>query len=553
MKETKKRKSKEKRIKGFAKGMIIYTISLALVFASLISILCAFLYTYEKNLPEKTAEDFLLSLDDEVLASLVKKVAGEMGEFESPELIIANTEHLSGKIDIAKLAKEYTSARPVYRLICGDKDIGKLILCPKDKKTAFGITVFEVDDAFLYPESVPGAIELTSVTVCIPTGASLFVNGKEAGEKYIIEKNVQYSEKTVVTEGTKCNIYKIDDLCLVPKLTAAQDCEYVDLHIKNGKADWFSEERNSYLLTVPSNASVRINGVTPSPSLARQGVLSAALSEFEKSIVDASPKALSYRVYGFYSPSDISVTANGKELMGKQTEDKNEYIYLYSDESRYRVRITAPEDAAVYINGVKVSEKYLVGNGGFEGLTAVKKYAFDKNDTIGVTYKIYGLIYEPTVSAEIDGKEIPLCSLKKNELEITAEFYGKETPEAESAKNAAEEFTKTYFHYVANGAVGIEENYNALISKMKTQSPAYMQIQRSKSSFEFVNQGVYRIDLLEPKNFIDIGGLIYCEVDYSVHLRFYRNEKLYEGTLSLVFIKENASYLVCDMVIDSES
>ncbi|MBR6602408.1 MAG: hypothetical protein IKK94_00155, partial [Clostridia bacterium] len=98
-----------------------------------------------------------------------------------------------------------------------------------------------------------------------------------------------------------------------------------------------------------------------------------------------------------------------------------------------------------------------------------------------------------------------------------------------------------------------EENYGALISKMKAQSPAFKQIQRSKSSFEFVNQGVYRIDLLEPKNFIGIGGLIYCEVDYSVHLRFYRNEKLYEGTLSLVLIKENDTYLVCDMVIDSES
>ena len=70
---------------------------------------------------------------------------------------------------------------------------------------------------------------------------------------------------------------------------------------------------------------------------------------------------------------------------------------------------------------------------------------------------------------------------------------------------------------------------------------------------EFVNQGVYRIDLLEPKNFIYIGGLIYCQVDYSVHLSFYRNEKLYEGTLSLVLAKENDTYLVCDMVIDSES
>ncbi len=553
MKETKIRKPKEKRIKGFVKASIIYALSLTLVFAALIGVLCAFLHTYEKNLPIKTAENFLLSLDDEKLASLVEGTAGSLGEFESAELLISRTEHLSGKMQVAKLAKEYTSERPVYRLICGDKDIGKIVLCKKEKKAAFGLTAFEIDDVFLYPESVPGAIERASITVCVPADATLLVNNREAGEEYITQKGVTYSGKTVVFNDVKCDIYKIDGLCLVPELIAEANCEIVDLNIKNGKADWFSEEKLSFVLTVPSNASVMIGGMTPSPSLAVEGELTEALSEFEKELGEGLPKALSYRIFGFYALPEMSVTANGNTLVGKWIEEKKEAIYLYSDESKYNVSITAPENATVYINGVAVSEKYLVGQGEYEALTDLKKYATGGNAITGVTYKVSGLICEPQITAKIGDSEIPLCSIKKNELDISAEFYGAESENAKKAQNAAEEFTRAYFHYVANGAVGIEENYGALIAKIKEQSPAYKQIQRSKGSFEFVNQGVYRIDLLEPKNFIDIGDLIYCEVDYSVHLRFYSNQKLYEGTLSLVFVKENDTYLVCDMVIDSES
>ena len=553
MKENKIRKPKEKRIKGFAGAALIYAASLVIVFAVLIGILCAFLYTYENNLPLKAAEKFLLSLDDEKYFSLVESAAGELCEFENAELLVEKTEHLSGKTKVAKLAKEYTSARPVYRLICDDKDIGKIILSPREKKAAFGITAFEVSEAMLYPESVPGAIEKISLSICVPADATLLVNGKEAGEEYITRKKVKYSGKTIVPEGRKCDIYEIDGLCLVPELAVGDYCEYIYLTVANGKADWFSEDIKSFVMTVPSNAEVLIGGVAPSPSLAIEGELSEALSEFESGLGEKLPKALSYRVFGECRHEGISVTANGKKLVEKELEGKRESVYLYSADCLYNAKITAPENAEIYINDVSVSEKYLMGKSEYEDLSALKKYSNDENAMRGVTYNVHGLICEPEISAKIDGKEIPLCSIKKNELDISAEFYGAESELAKNAENAAAEFTKAYFHYVANGAVGIEENYGALISKMKAQSPAFKQIQRSRSSFEFVNQGVYRIDLLEPKNFIGIGGLIYCEVDYSVHLRFYRNEKLYEGTLSLVLIKENDTYLVCDMVIDSES
>lgn len=528
---------------------------MTVLFAAFIGVLSAFLHTYEVNLPEKVAEKFVCELDKNALALLVEGSAGELCEFEDASLLIDRIEHLSGEIRQAKLAKEYTSAVPVYRLICGESDIGKLTLKRSEKDAAFGIARFEVDSAVLYDESVPGAIERTSVRVCVPAGASLTANGKAVGAEYMTESGVNYSGKTVTAAGTLCDIYVIENLCLLPELKAEFEGESSVLSLSGGNADWFSENERTFILTVPSDASVTIDGKSPKASLAAKGELTEAVSEFEKHLGDALPETVSYTVHGSKEDTEISVSVNGKSLEGQWLEaEKNENaVYLYSDESKFKIKATIPEGAVLYVNGVAASESYLSGKSPYEGLTAVKYLASDPEKLSGVLYEISGLLCEPSITAKLGEKELPLCSISRNEQTFIAEFYGKASENIEAVKNAADSFTRSYFHYVANGAVGIEENYNALIALMKSGSPGYKQIQRSKSSFEFVNQGVYRIDLISPKNFIPLGSnLIYCQVDFSVNLRFYRNEKQYEGTISLVFLNESGAYKVCDMVIDSD-
>lgn len=552
LEETKKRKPKERHLSAFAKGAIIYTLSLTALFAVLIGVLAVFLGTYEKNLPEKVAERFTYQLKGETMSALVKEAAGELGEFETPELLIERTEHLSGEIRQAKLAKEYTAAVPTYRLICGEGDIGKLTLRRAEKDAAFGIAGFEVDTVTLYPESVPGAIERTSVRICVPSGAALTVNGIAASEKYITERGVSYTGRTLVTGDTLCDIYVIDRLCLVPELEVEWGGTKSVLCVSSGRADWFGEAERTFVLTVPSGADVSVAGMTPSESLAEGGELTEALNEFEKHLGDALPKTLSYTVLRMGEDEDISVSVGGKALEGEWFDDGKKLIYLYTDESKFSVSAVIPMGAELYINGIKASEEYIAGEKEFEGLSGVKYLSSDPEKLTGVHYEIGGFLCEPSITAKIGDAELPLCSLSRNEQTFSAEFYGM-TSDTEAIKTAADSFIRTYFNYVANGAVGIEENYNALIALMKNGSPGYKQIQRSKGSFEFVNQGTYRIDLIKPENVISLGGgLTYCEAEYSVNLRFYRNEKLYAGRFSLVFVKENAGYFVCDMSIAAE-
>ena len=71
LEETKKRKPKERHLSAFAKGAIIYTLSLTALFAVLIGVLAVFLGTYEKNLPEKVAERFTYQLKGETMSALL--------------------------------------------------------------------------------------------------------------------------------------------------------------------------------------------------------------------------------------------------------------------------------------------------------------------------------------------------------------------------------------------------------------------------------------------------------------------------------------------------
>ena len=553
----KKRKPKEKRLSRFGKAVIIYAVSLTALLAILIGVLSAFLYTYEKNLPEKTAEEFVSSLSESKLAALLENALGSISVFEDGALLLSRAEYLSGEIRQAKLAREYTASKPVYRLVCGENDIGKLSLKRAETDAAFGLARWEVDSTELYKEALPGGGERMSLTLCVPNGAELSANGRTVSAEYIAQVNVRYSGKCVLAgyDGM-CDIYKLEGLCTLPELTVTYMGEISALSVANGTADWFAERERAFILTLPSDASVTVSGNTPDPALATRGHLTEAVSEFEKDLGEALPVAVSYLISGSKDESSVSVSVHGKELEGEWFEDENglrKLVYLYSDESKYKVRAILPRGATLYINGVPASEEYISGTAPFPSLEAVEYLSSSPEKLSGALYEIDGLLCEPQITAEINGTLLPLCSLSKDTETFTADFYGsaEAVPES-SAKQAAEAFTRAYFHYAANGAVGIEENYNALISMMKPSSPGYKQIKSSKSSFEFVNQGVYRIDLISPKNFIPIGdNLFFCEVDFSVLLRFYRNEKLYEGTLSLIFVREGDQMLVCDMAIDS--
>lgn len=551
-----KRKPREKKLSRFSQALIIYIITLSLLIISGICVLCGFLYTYETNLPEKTAQKYVSSLDENKLAELIESTLEDISELESSSLLLARSEHLSHEITQMKYAKEYTSMRPVYRLICGEHDIGKLTLRKSAKDAPFGLSRWEIDEVELYHEAIAGAGEKKSYTVCVPDGASLEVNGKEAGTDLLSESAVKYTGKSVLTQSdTLCDVYVLDGLYTKPDIEASYLGQKSSVNFDGSDADWFTQSERCFIMTVPEEATLTVNGKTPEVSFSTKGELTQGVSTFEKELGDRLPKAVSYFVFGTKADADISVSVHGRELSGEWVKDENGYdkvIYLYSEESKYRINAILPEGAVLYINGIEVGKEYLKGSAPFGISERLSYLSKEPEKLFGTLYEVEGLLCRPEIKATLGDIDLPICSYTESNLLICAEFYGK--PDAtlkNSFSSYAESYANSYISYVSNGAVGIEENISALLAQMKNGSPGYKQIQKSKSSFEFVNQATYKIDRLETLNFIPLGeNLFFCQTDFSVTLRYYRTEKLYTGTLSLIFVKEEGGAKVSDLIID---
>ncbi len=560
----KTRTPREKKLTPFTKGAIIYGAVLALIFVILLCVLAAFLHTYETNLPEKTAEKFISELDGKALTKLVEdKLSSEgFGEFENAEAVLESAKHLSGEISFSKLVKEYTSDAPVYRIICGENDIGRLILKKSAKNAMFGLTRYEIDRAELYKEAVPGAEKRIDARLTLPAGASLSVNGIAVSDSYLTEKGVAYSGSAVLTAEygeSLCDIYLIENLCAAPRL----DIEYNgdrfsvaggQLSHGGSEYDWFADSSRTFVLTVPTGADVTVGGRIPSaPS--RKGDLSHAVSEFEAHLGEKLPGTVSYTVCGDISGAEdeIKVSLGANVLSGRvnDTPSGKQLVYLYSEDSFYKVNAVLPEGAELFINGISVSEDYSEGASEFPSVSDIGYLINDKSVLMGRLYKIAGLLTEPEISASLDGEELMLCSATRDKQVITAEFFGAPAALPE-ASLAATDFAKAYFNYVINGAVGIEANYSALLEKMKSGSPGYKQIQQTKNSIKYVNRSAYRIDELKILSAIPLGEqLVWCRPEFSVNLKLGSKEKQYAGTMDLVLFRENDVFYVCDMLVDS--
>ncbi|MGN1048190.1 MAG: hypothetical protein ACI4QZ_06240 [Eubacteriales bacterium] len=545
------RKPKEKIYAGFRKALLIYTSALLAVILISLGVLALFLDTYEKNLPEKTAIKYTESLaadDFSLLRSMAAQIVTENDEkIESVDSILSHFGFFDGEMQVTKLAKEYTHDAPVYRIVCNDTPVGKITLKKAEKKALFGLGKWEIDSAELELELLCGA-ERGTYTVCVPAGSALKINGNTAGEEYLALSGEKYSGKAVTPAETLCDIYKFE-LYVRPELEiVSNEGGALALTVNKKSADYFTENANSFTLVAPYEATVLIDGVSPDLRLAEKAELTEELSEFEQVEGLELPAMCSYTVYGS-EEKNVSASVRGEEL--DCIRESGKLTFLYTEKSKYTVRVTVPKGAEVCLNGVPVSDAYLSGTSEYKTLSEDigVSDAFGEGDV----FEISGLLAVPEISAELDGKALPVTYVSRSAHEICEEFVGLPSDALKKENTAfAERFAKAYIHYVANGAVGLEENSSALLALMKSGSTAQKKIIRSKESFAFVNQGVYTIEKLEARDFIQLeGGAFVCKVDFSVTIRFYRAETPYVGTLSLVCCTDGASALVSGLSIDA--
>lgn len=533
---------------SYKKALIIYTSALSLCIAILIGILALFLGTYEKNLPEKAAEEFISSLNAEKLAELVEDCYGDRLTFETPRDIVEGSEAFDGELETAKLAKEYTFDSPVYRMISPLGDIGKFTLRASEKKALFGVTVWEIESVTIYEEALGTP---SSCSICAIAGAEVYINGVKASDKYKTAENAEYTGKALVASDVKCDLYVIDGLYTEPKISFSVGGKTEEAQTNAvGSADYFLLTENSISVTLPSDAALTLDGRAADTSKAENGNILTAVSVFEQNIPEKLPRMVGYTIYCGETPPQIKVTHNGADL--EPINDGDRYIYLYTEDALYSVKAVLPRGAELYLNDVGANESYALGTSEFLGLSDSKKYI--NNMPSGTVWEVSGLLCEPEIGAMMNGNALLPCYKRVENGEIYIEFYGETVEPTSTEKTAAEEFTRRYFKYTVGGAVGLDENLAELLAVMKEGSVAYKKMDRSRSSFMYVNQFKYTIKALESKNFIELGSNAFaCDVDFDVRLSLYNGEKIYAGKLSLIAADDGNGYLVCDIKLDSET
>ena len=132
----------------FGIGLLIYSASLVLVMVIAVSVLCAFLASFERNRPDRIAQEYIDTLDKQTVKALMSQWGG--GEFENADTLYNSSVFSKGQeLKFRKKADEYTAQKPVYYITVDANRVGQFSLVPNGDDS-FGITKWRSEGTELY-------------------------------------------------------------------------------------------------------------------------------------------------------------------------------------------------------------------------------------------------------------------------------------------------------------------------------------------------------------------------------------------------------------------
>ena len=171
-------------------GMTIYAVVFLIAAGVGLFIFWNFIASYEASRPDNTIEDYVSQLTvedivDTVDDDLIMQVDTNLQTEEECRKVIMDS--LTGEITYAKKTSESTDTRMVYAIRCGSKLVGSVTLNSVEVDK-FGFARWEIGEAE-FEMSLP--LE-DCVTVTVPEGFGVLVNGKMLDQSYITVRDIRY-------------------------------------------------------------------------------------------------------------------------------------------------------------------------------------------------------------------------------------------------------------------------------------------------------------------------------------------------------------------------
>ena len=221
----KKKNRKKKRVNKFKWGMICYVTVFFSALAIVLKICWDFLGEYEASRPIHAMEDYLPTIDADLLKQLANEELNhfEMTEYETPELLGEYVQKALPEYPSYHFTKkfDYTDEVPSYQILSEDLTIASVKLRQTDKTKKFGFPIWQVGEPSACLE-----ISMTArycVDIMADSDMIVQVNGKTLNEADITEQfpSVELSQNVTDLIGQPAKLhYVIKGLYQPPVVTA---------------------------------------------------------------------------------------------------------------------------------------------------------------------------------------------------------------------------------------------------------------------------------------------------------------------------------------------
>ena len=244
----KRAKAKKRQSKKFKNFLKIYAIVLGIAALLCWLILYSFIKDYEQGQPTSEMDIIAENFTSEKIDKFIKDSGIKVSKFESNESVSAYLKDKvsNTKISYKKKVGEYSDSNPVFLVYADDNAIAKVFL-KENGKNFHKFTKWKLSNIEF--GSMDKKSKNSDITISVPKGSSLTVNGVEVDASYISEDDVKitYCQHVgdFVTEPLTTK-YTIPGLISKPEIKASM----------NGADLLVSNEGNKYSANYPDDPTL---------------------------------------------------------------------------------------------------------------------------------------------------------------------------------------------------------------------------------------------------------------------------------------------------------
>lgn len=513
------KKAKKSR---FFKGLAIYFLIMIGVVLIGSGIWWEYVEAYENSQPERSAEQIVAGFDS-YLCELIKQTCKEnsLSKYESFDSVYNEMLKPSfyDEFSFKKYSKEFTTQNPVYIVYCGEKAVAKLTL-EKGRVEAFGLQRWNIKSTELLADV--SELEPMSVTVKIPEGAVLYINGTKAeGEEPVgKEKYEDVSEyEKDSADIPQLLVYKFDGFYRNPDIkafdknedmlvTVKEDGDYVCL-IPGGS-------KHTISITAPSSAIVSVGGV----QLKSEQITDSEI-KYDKALPYDKAYLVKYEVGGLITYPEVVVALENGERLSAKSEKDGEYVYGYSESMLHDVTVAIPDGCRILVGGNEADEGVLSSVGKDDFYPDMQRLGAYIADMVKPKlYTISGLYGEPELTVfDSDGNEyLPVSGTESDKADI---YFLPPVDSALSDEHSAlvEKFVDAYIRYTSGGYKVVDQTFDAAAEYLLSDSPAYEKLLSTKFSFGQNKEFFIKSREIKSYDYRKLGANCFsCKVDFTAYI-----------------------------------